>query len=171
MLVVSALRIDPRVERAARALAARGWRVRIVAPDISDPLFSERSDRLGPKIPFHLLPFIQPNTSWRRRGSPATPCARQQLAFRPFAYHCHDLNTALIGMRAASEIGARCVCDFHEWSSENVSWSSERPFGNRTNRRSACFGHGDPDVQPAAAVRGEPVRGQGVDEGGAARAV
>jgi glycosyltransferase involved in cell wall biosynthesis len=49
---------------------------------------------------------------------------RAAVMFRPFAYHCHDLNTALIGLRAAHAAGARWVCDFHEWSSENVTWNA-----------------------------------------------
>jgi alpha-maltose-1-phosphate synthase len=45
------------------------------------------------------------------------------LEERPFAIHCHDLSVALIGLAAARCIGCYCVCDFHEWYSENVSWN------------------------------------------------
>jgi glycosyltransferase involved in cell wall biosynthesis len=41
---------------------------------------------------------------------------------RPFSFHCHDLITSLIGIAAARKVGARCVCDFHEWWSENVKY-------------------------------------------------
>ena len=49
---------------------------------------------------------------------------RAALEFRPGIFHCHDLTTALIGLAAARVRGARCVCDFHEWYSENVSWDT-----------------------------------------------
>ena len=41
---------------------------------------------------------------------------------RPFAIHAHDLSTALVGLAAAGRLKVPCVCDFHEWYSENVSW-------------------------------------------------
>jgi glycosyltransferase involved in cell wall biosynthesis len=126
MLVVSALRIDPRVEREARALAAHGWRVRIVAPDISSPSLAEQPVDWGGDVTFHLLPYAAANYIMQAPWLTSEAMYEAAMAFKPFAYHCHDLNTALIGLRAARDNGARCVCDFHEWSSENVTWSSER---------------------------------------------
>jgi len=125
MLVVSALRVDPRVEREARALAARGWRVRIVAPDISSPLLAESPVNWGPDVTFHLLPLAASSYVMEAPWLVSELMYKAATAFRPFAFHCHDLNTALIGLRAAAQVGARCICDFHEWSSENVTWSNE----------------------------------------------
>jgi glycosyltransferase involved in cell wall biosynthesis len=48
------------------------------------------------------------------------------LEERPDVIHCHDLNTAMIGLAAAARLGCRCVCDFHEWFSENVSWDASQ---------------------------------------------
>lgn len=123
MLVVSALRIDPRVEREARALAAAGWHIRIVAPDISSPLLATDPIDWGPGISFRLLPFDAAQYITDGPGLVSEAMYQAAVEFRPFAYHCHDLNTALIGFRAASTTGARWVCDFHEWSSENVTWN------------------------------------------------
>src|SRR5205823_14274947 len=36
----------------------------------------------------------------------------------------HDLEMTLIALLAAARRGAACVCDFHEWYSENVSYNS-----------------------------------------------
>jgi hypothetical protein len=41
------------------------------------------------------------------------------IRHRPYAIHCHDLTTAVIGLSAARTTGAYCLCDFHEWYSEN----------------------------------------------------
>lgn len=126
MLVISALRIDPRVEREARALAARGWRVRVVAPDISDPLHAAVPIDWGPNVIFDMLPGVTSEYILKAPWLAGEEIYRRAVATAPFAYHCHDLNTALVGLRAASRTGARWVCDFHEWSSENVTWNDDR---------------------------------------------
>ncbi len=123
MLVISALRVDPRVERAARALARAGWRVEVVAPDMSTPPAREVPLDWGPGVRFHLLPFDVSNDVMRAPWMVSTALFNAAMNFRPFAFHCHDLMTALVGLRAARRTGARCVCDFHEWHSENVTWS------------------------------------------------
>ena len=122
MLVVSVLRIDPRVEREARALAARGWQVRIVAPDISNPPHSQQPLDWGPNIEFKLVPPSGAQYVMQPPWLIGDEMYEAAIAAEPFAYHCHDLNTAVIGLRAARHVGARWVCDFHEWSSENVTW-------------------------------------------------
>jgi len=126
MLVVSALRIDPRVEREARALGASGWRVRVIAPDISNPPVMESPIDWGPNVTFDLLPGTISEYILKPPWLAGEEMYRRAVAAAPFAYHCHDLNTALIGLRAAWRVGARLVCDFHEWSSENVTWNDDR---------------------------------------------
>ena len=124
MPVVSALRIDPRVERAARAIAETGLTVGIVGPDISSPLHAEVPLDWGPNVSFHLTPF---ETAFFVNDGPwvvSEPILEQCLKFRPLAYHCHDIWTALIGLRAGAATGARVICDFHEWGSENVTWDA-----------------------------------------------
>jgi hypothetical protein len=125
MLVVSVLRIDPRVEREARALAANGWIVRIVGPDLSEPRLMEQPISWGLNVTFHLLPAEAAQYSHTEPWLAGETLYEAAIKFAPFAYHCHDLNTALVGLRAASTVGARCICDFHEWTSENVTWNSE----------------------------------------------
>ena len=123
MLAMSPLRFDPRVERGARALAGAGWHVRIVAPDISTPSLAAEPLSWGPGISFHLLPLAVSQYVTKAPWLVSEAFFLAAVAFRPFAYHCHDLNTALIGLRAAREMGARWVCDFHEWFSENVTFN------------------------------------------------
>jgi glycosyltransferase involved in cell wall biosynthesis len=45
------------------------------------------------------------------------------LAEDAWAYHAHDLDMSLIALLAAARKEAACVCDFHEWYSENVSYN------------------------------------------------
>lgn len=123
MLVISALRIDPRVEREARALAEAGYRVRVIAPDISHPPLKEQPINWGPGIEFDILsPTVADffNIKPYLAGEPLLAAAVQ---YRPLAFHCHDLNTCLVGLAAARYVGCYCVCDFHEWYSHNVSWN------------------------------------------------
>jgi glycosyltransferase involved in cell wall biosynthesis/SAM-dependent methyltransferase len=139
MLAVSELRIDPRVERGARALAAAGWQVRIVAPDLSRPSFAAEPFDWGPGISFHLLPSEAAGYVMHGPGLIDEEMYRRAAAFRPFAFHCHDLNTALIGLRAAAETGARWICDFHEWWSENVTWNAAKAAYEPHDPQKAAF--------------------------------
>lgn len=125
MLVVSALRHDPRVERAARALVVAGFKVTIVAPDISDPPHRDVPLDWGPNINFDLLP---PPTSSYVNTRPwlfGREIFRSAVQHEPFAFHAHDLNTALIVLKAAYARGVPSVVDFHEWHSENVRWEAD----------------------------------------------
>ncbi len=123
MLVVSFLRVDPRVERAARALVRAGWQVKVVAPDISVPPAVDVPIDWGENVEFYLLPFDVSNYVHSAPWLVSESMYSAAMAFKPFAFHCHDLTTALIGLRAARDTGARCLCDFHEWYSENVTWN------------------------------------------------
>ncbi len=122
MLVVSALRIDPRVEREARALATKGYRVVVICPDLSHPPLKELPINWGPNIRFDILGWQAANYVNVFPWLLGELMLEAALAYKPLAFHCHDLNTALIGLAAARKIGTRCICDFHEWYSENVSW-------------------------------------------------
>ncbi len=122
MLVVSALRIDPRVEREARALADKEYRVVIICPDLSHPPLKEHPINWGENIKFDILGWQAANFVNVSPWLLGELMLEAALAYRPLAFHCHDLNTALIGLAASRKIGARCICDFHEWYSENVSW-------------------------------------------------
>jgi glycosyltransferase involved in cell wall biosynthesis len=126
MLVVSEVRRDPRVEREARALADAGFRVKVIYPDAYSPRFDEAPIDWGPGISFRPAPagagaFVAV-FPWLWGG----PLHRMALQERPFAFHAHDLSTALASLSAARKTGARCVVDFHEWFSENVYWSPLR---------------------------------------------
>lgn len=124
MLVVSALRIDPRVEREARALASNGFRVTVICPDISSPPLLEQPIEWGANVEFDILGWQAASFINQYPWMHGDLMLEAALKYRPLAFHCHDLSTALIGLAAARSVGARCVCDFHEWYSENVSWDS-----------------------------------------------
>ena len=130
MLVVSDLRIDPRVHRSAHALASAGYRVTVICPDISSPSLREQPLIWDSGIEFNILDsqaatYIEEPPWLHGRLMYDAACRHHPLAF-----HCHDLTTAIMGLSAAAHVGSACVCDFHEWFSENVSWN--RKTGNWT---------------------------------------
>ena len=122
MLVISEVWRDPRVEREARALAAAGFEIEILYPDYFSHIYSGSSVTWGERISFSPLP----SDAYRYIFGFPYLFGRSYLEAaakrRPYAFHCHDLNTALVGLAAARMTGAHCICDFHEWYSENVSW-------------------------------------------------
>jgi glycosyltransferase involved in cell wall biosynthesis len=124
MLVISEVWRDPRVEREARSLAAAGFRVKIVYPDFFSAVLGLGPLDWGEGIEFRPLP----GHLWHFIGSFPYLLGGEFLKAvegeRPFAFHAHDLSTALIALAAARTAGAHCVCDFHEWYSENVTWSA-----------------------------------------------
>lgn len=123
MLVVSMLSVDPRVERAAKALAAKDFKVNIICPLWAHNQEDVRLD-WGRNIAFHFIPsrpsFYHFPFLFDRKMYKAA------LASNAWAFHCHDLNTSLIGLAAAAKTNAYCVCDFHEWFSENISWNKRK---------------------------------------------
>jgi glycosyltransferase involved in cell wall biosynthesis len=122
MLVISDLRIDPRVEREARALAAGGWKVLVLYPDVFSPDSAPERVDWGPGVSFERLPLAYANYMMSFPGLYGTDLLRAAMRHKPFAFHAHDLSTANIGLAAGNATGAHVVCDFHEWSSENVEW-------------------------------------------------
>ncbi|MGE0022664.1 MAG: glycosyltransferase [Hyphomicrobium sp.] len=124
MLVVSDLRVDPRVEREARALARAGYDVVAVWPDLRDKPPPELD--WGPRVTFRTLPWDYGTFAYGFPGFLGHKMANIALEYQPLAFHAHDLSTALVGLIAARATGAHLVCDFHEWYSENVTWSVVR---------------------------------------------
>jgi glycosyltransferase involved in cell wall biosynthesis len=124
MLACSYLAADPRIEREARALAAAGFRVKVICPAWE----AESSGRLvvpdwGPGVTFAILP--QAAASYRDAFPWVFSSELLEAALREeeaWAYHAHDLDTALPALAAAAAKGVLCVCDFHEWYSENVTY-------------------------------------------------
>jgi glycosyltransferase involved in cell wall biosynthesis len=123
MLVVSDLRIDPRVLRSATALARAGYRVTVLCPDLSSPPLREQPLDWGPGIEIRPLPWQAASYIMHFPWLFGDLMHEAAVAEKPFAFHCHDLTTAVVGLSAARQTGARCICDFHEWYSENVSWN------------------------------------------------
>jgi glycosyltransferase involved in cell wall biosynthesis len=122
MPVVSDLRIDPRVERAARTAAAAGFHVRIVFPKIFEPMTMALTLDWGPRVSFEPLPETAANFMSNRIGLWDETIAKA-LAREPAAIiHAHDLSTCLMALEASRRTGARVITDFHEWWSENVHW-------------------------------------------------
>jgi glycosyltransferase involved in cell wall biosynthesis len=124
MLVISEVFRDPRVEREARALAGAGFPVKILYPDYFSFHHNVGEIDWGPGITFAPLP------RWIATYVHNFPYVFSihylwaAIKERPFAFHAHDLSTAMVGMAAARFARVHCVCDFHEWYSENVSWDS-----------------------------------------------
>lgn len=123
MLAVADMRVDPRVEREARALAEAGYEILVIW---TDPLLANRGEPTGidwgPNIRFQSLREGAGKFTQQFPGFLGASMLKAALEHRPFAFHGHDLNTALIALTAARRTGAYAVCDFHEWYSENVTW-------------------------------------------------
>lgn len=128
MLLVSNIWIDPRVEREARALAAGGYEIEVICPDLAQPEGSRPPPDWGTGVSIQLIPAVAADFSGLRPGFvagylfEAAMAAAQDKA--PLAFHAHDLNTCFAGLAAARKTGAHLVADFHEWTSENVHWDA-----------------------------------------------
>lgn len=123
MLAVSDLRIDPRVMREAQALVRGGYKVKIIFPDTSIPSVTEVPLSWGTGVEFSPIPRRAANYVISYPFLLGRMLLNRAKQERPFAFHCHDLITSVIGLSAARQVGARCVCDFHEWWSENVTYN------------------------------------------------
>lgn len=121
MIVVSDLRIEPRVEREARALAASGYAVTVLCPLVSEGLDLSAID-WGPGVTIVNLPWASGRFAYGRPGYLGHDLYLAALHYRPFAFHGHDLNTCYVALAAAKVTGAHMIADFHEWTSENVHW-------------------------------------------------
>jgi glycosyltransferase involved in cell wall biosynthesis len=125
MLVVSDLRIDPRVEREARALAAAGYSVTVICPEPYDGAGASFNIDWGVGV---LIKYVH-QTAARfindRPGYLADQLYLAAIKTSPLAFHAHDLSTAYAALAAANFRGSHLVVDFHEWFSENVHWDSK----------------------------------------------
>jgi glycosyltransferase involved in cell wall biosynthesis len=122
MLVISEVWRDPRVERHARALAAAGFEVEVLFPDYFSHTAPNGWGHWGPCVTFTALPGLYYRFTFGFPYLFGRKFLRAAQQKRPFAFHSHDLNTAFIALAAARTAECHCVCDFHEWYSENVSW-------------------------------------------------
>jgi glycosyltransferase involved in cell wall biosynthesis len=126
MLVVSDLRIDPRVEREARILAGAGYTVRVLCPDPTQGKVPGLKLDWGPGVEIEFLHWTAASFMTRAPGYVAEDLFSAAIRRPPFAYHAHDLSTAYAGLAAARLTGAHLIVDFHEWTSENVHWDYKR---------------------------------------------
>ena len=128
MLAYANLPVDPRIEREARSLAAAGYRVKVLCPSWKTPREGPaRIPDWGPNVTFAVL---------SRRGaiySHSFPWIYNPVLLHAalaetdaWAFHAHDLDSALAGLVAAATRGVPCICDFHEWYSENISYDRRR---------------------------------------------
>jgi glycosyltransferase involved in cell wall biosynthesis len=123
MLSVSDMRIDPRIEREARALAHAGFEVVVIWPSVSRS-DGESGIDWGSGIAFKRISYDAGEFARRFPGYCGREMLLAALEFKPFAFHGHDLTSALVALTAAKRTGAFVVVDFHEWFSENVSWQA-----------------------------------------------
>ena len=124
MMVVSDLRIDPRVEREARSLAAADYVVEVICPQTYDGGKPPPKLDWGPNVTIHFLHWSAASFMNDRPGYLADQIYQAALQFKPLVFHSHDLSTAYAGLAAARVTGANLVVDFHEWFSENVHWDA-----------------------------------------------
>jgi glycosyltransferase involved in cell wall biosynthesis len=125
MLTISNLRIDPRIEREARALAEGGFRLTIVAPDPRQHSDEPTGVHWGKNIDFRWVRVQAISYAMEWPEFLGRELYNVAIEFAPFAYHAHDIFTAFIGLSAGKHTGAHVVCDFHEWGSENVKWDAQ----------------------------------------------
>ena len=126
MLVVSDLRIDPRVEREARVLALSGFNVTVICPDPTYGKGPKCKLDWGPNVAIEFIHWTASSFMAEPPGYMAGGLFKAAIKHRPFAFHAHDLSTAYAGLAAARKTGAHLVVDFHEWSSENVFYEESK---------------------------------------------
>ena len=122
MLAISEVWRDPRVEREATALARAGYQVKILYPESFESMHSISLINWGAGITFKGIPAACCRYAYEFPYVFGFRFLFAALKEHPFAFHAHDLCTSLIALTAASMNRCRCVCDFHEWYSENVTW-------------------------------------------------
>ncbi|MGZ3725626.1 MAG: glycosyltransferase [Pseudobdellovibrio sp.] len=122
MAVISQLSRDPRVEREARALASQGYRIKIYFP--AKP--GAEIPNWGSNIECIALPESAASFGRFFPFLCGEEFLRALLQDDPYAFHCHDLNTCIIGLVASKIMGCYFIGDFHEWFSENVSWNPKK---------------------------------------------
>jgi starch synthase len=124
MIVISDVRNDPRVQREAMALARAGYKIKILFPESYEPRIADDPIDWGPGISFRALDEARQNYIFKYPWIFDRTFVEEICEEKPFAIHCHDLTTCLVGLAAAARICCYCICDFHEWYSENVSWNA-----------------------------------------------
>jgi glycosyltransferase involved in cell wall biosynthesis len=126
MLSVSDMRIDPRIEREARALARARFEVVVIWPSVSASDGETGAIDWGPGITFKRIPYAAGEFVRRFPGYCGREMLLAALQFKPLAFQGHDLTSSLIALTAAKKTGACAVVDFHEWFSENVGWRAKQ---------------------------------------------
>ena len=126
MLVVSDLRIDPRVEREARALASGDYKVTVICPEPSDGAGATYNIDWGPGVSIKYVHWTGATFMNEKPGYCADLLYSEAVQMKPFAFHAHDLSTAYAALAAAKVGGSHLIVDFHEWFSENVHWDSTK---------------------------------------------
>jgi glycosyltransferase involved in cell wall biosynthesis len=126
MLVVSDLRVDPRVEREARALASAGYTITVICPELFEGAGAQHNINWGPGVSIKYAAPSGSNFMSEKPGYCADLLYLEAVQMKPFAFHAHDLSTAYAALAAARVRGAHLIVDFHEWFSENVRWDTSR---------------------------------------------
>lgn len=165
MLVVSDIRVDPRVQKAAKVAAEAGFKVTVVTPRSVWSNVAPESIDWGPGVSFAFpeprsYNFINHAFPWLANSEFFDYCSR----YHNVIFHCHDLNTAFMGLHLARKTGSVCIADFHEWFSENVTWDSKKsaylahgPFKRFIMRRAEqlCIKHADHGITVCDSIADE----------------
>lgn len=119
MLLSNGLNADPRVQKEARSLARRSFRVRVLAWDRVGDLAKQES-RDGYEVVRYARPS-PPGSGLRQ----ATGFLRfslwsviEGIRMRPRMVHCHDLDTFLPGLAISVALGIPLLFDSHELYAE-----------------------------------------------------
>lgn len=116
MVVTNDVVSDPRVEKEAAALSDAGWDATVLAWDrggvaeAAEMRDGFRIERLGPRARYGggLSSLARFREFW-------DAAAARVIELAPAVVHCHDLDTATVGLRAVRALpGARLVLDHHE---------------------------------------------------------
>jgi len=125
MLSFVAVRYDPRIRRAATALASAGYDVAVIKP--------ANADQGDEAIQWHdRIRFVSVGQAGSSSYFPwcfDLHMYRAAVATGAGIVHCHDANTCLMGALAAARLRAALVVDFHEWYSEHGATNVSGNFG------------------------------------------
>ena len=127
MLSYVAVRYDPRIRRAATALASAGYDVTVIKPADAEPEIDDDQIRWHERIQF--LSVGRAGTASYFPWCFDRNMYRAAVATGAGVVHCHDANTCLMGALAAARLKAALVVDFHEWLSEHGRTNVSGKFG------------------------------------------
>ena len=121
-IVVSDVHRDPRVRKSAQALVDAGHDVVVIYPRLSPTDTRPHPADWDSRLQFEATPFAR--SFFRFPGLYHGSLYRAVAAGCYDVLHCNDLNTAIVGFRAARSTQSSVVLDYHEWWSEGAVYDA-----------------------------------------------